>query len=52
MRYQDAKKLHNEDEIIIKKTGKVLSVITVEVLPKHVNVLCTDGHVYHHTEIK
>ena len=52
MRYRDAKKLHNEDQIRVKKTGRVLSVVETDVTSKNVTVLCDDGNEYHHTEIK
>lgn len=54
MTYIQAKKLHNEDEVISKKTGKSLYVLCVEVYEetKNVFVYCDDGHSYHHTEIK
>lgn len=31
MRFQDAKKLHNEDEVIDKKTGESIKVLSIEV---------------------
>ena len=59
MKFDDAKKLHNEDEVIIKKTGRALQVISTEVYEKNKNnnfnaviVYCEDGNKYHHTEIK
>ena len=52
MKYRDAKKLHNEDQVRVKKTGQVLSVVETAVTPKTVTVLCDDGNEYHHTEIK
>ncbi len=52
MRYRDAKKLHNEDQVRVKKTGQVLSVVETTVTSKNVTMLCDDGNEYHHTEIK
>ena len=59
MRYRDAKKLHNEDEIRIRiLRGKHLKepyhvrVVSVAVLTKDVLVLCDDGETYHHTAIE
>lgn len=54
MKYINAKKLHNGDEIIIKKTNEILSVVSVEhyIYTKDVYVLCNDGNKYHHKEIK
>ena len=31
MRYRDAKRLHNEDEIIVRKTGESHTVVNVDV---------------------
>ncbi len=52
MKYRDAKKLHNEDQVRVKKTEQVLSVVETAVTPKTVTVLCNNGNEYHHTEIK
>lgn len=53
MTFAEAKKLHDEDEVIVKKTGQVLQVLgDVEVDGKDVFIRCTDGRVYHHTGIK
>ena len=52
MTFTNAKKLHNEDEVTIKKTGVILTVISTEVKEKTVTILCDDGNEYHHREIK
>ena len=58
MRYRDAKKLHNEDEVlIIEKRGKnpILrpeTVVECTVEEKDVFVRCNDGHLYHHTALR
>lgn len=54
MSYQDAVKLHNEDEVIVKKTGKSVSVVTTETFPssKSVLILGNDGCLYHHLDVK
>lgn len=52
MRFKDAKKLHNEDEVLIKKTGEILTVIEVMHEPKQVNVLLSDGLWYNHKDVK
>ncbi len=54
MKYKDALKLHNEDEVIVKKTGSVLRVSFIERYEreKSVFVFCDDGKEYHHREIK
>lgn len=51
MRYKDAKKLHNEDEVTLKRTGEVLVVVETEVQEKDVFIRCDDGVLYHHTAI-
>ena len=55
MRYQEAKKLHNEDEVIVKATGAVTTVIDTEIDDKNkiVTVNCDyDGYTpFKHTEI-
>lgn len=52
MRYRNAKKLHNGDEVSVKKTGLVQQVLTVERPDeKTILVYCDDGCTYHHREI-
>ena len=52
MSYHDAKKLHNEDEVIRKSDDRSLYVVEIEVQDdKNVLVVCDDGNTYHHTEI-
>lgn len=59
MKLKDARKLHNEDEVTIKKTGQVLRVMDsfAPLLdafgkPKIILFLLTDGNYYNHKEIK
>lgn len=52
MKFQKAKKLHNEDEVTIKKTKQILTVVETIVTDKTVIVLCDDGNEYHHKDIK
>lgn len=52
MTFANAKNLHNEDEVTIKETGVILSVISTEIKEKTVTILCDDGNEYHHKEIK
>jgi hypothetical protein len=33
MRFVDAKKLHNEDEVIDKETGESIRVLSIKILP-------------------
>lgn len=52
MTYRNAKKLHNEDEVIVKETGCPLYVISTTITEKVVYVECDDGNVYHHRDIR
>lgn len=52
MRKRQAEKLHNEDEITVKKTGEVLTVLSVDVYNEMVLVHCDNGNVYHHKDIR
>ena len=59
MKRRDAVKLHNEDEVIVKKTGQVLRVIEScwHLLDKHgnprvINLLLNDGKWYNHKDVK
>ena len=59
MKVKEAMKLHNEDEVVVKKTGKVMHVLETQIIPvsesqngrARVNVLLSDGNWYRHTEI-
>lgn len=53
MTYASAKKLHNEDEVILKKAPVILKVVQVIIDEPHkdVYVVCDDGNEYHHREI-
>lgn len=52
MTKRQAEKLHNEDEITVKETGEILTVLSVEVYDKKVLVCCGDGNTYHHRDIR
>ena len=52
MTKRQAEKLHNEDEITVKETGEILTVLSVEVYDKKVLVFCDDGNTYHHRDIR
>ena len=59
MKLKDAMKLHNEDEVTVKKTGTILRVIEKECFTKeesatgsgYVNLYLTDGQWYTHKEV-
>lgn len=52
MTKRQAEKLHNEDEITVKETGEILTVLSVDVYDKKVLVFCDDGNTYHHRDIR
>ena len=59
MKLRDALKLHNEDEVMVKKTKEVLRVVEMEVTPKEhttnnmtcVDIRLSDGNWYGYKEI-
>ncbi len=54
MTYNQALKLHNEDEVTIKETGEVLTVLQAYTpdTTKRVFIECDDGNTYLHTEVQ
>lgn len=54
MTFRQAKKLHNEDEVVVKATGAVLQVLYIELDRYGPNVFihCDDGNCYHHTAVR
>ncbi|WP_286077157.1 hypothetical protein [Thomasclavelia cocleata] len=46
-----AEKLHSGDEVKIKKTGEIKTVIETDVTNKSVVVTCDDGEKYHHKDL-
>lgn len=59
MNYTNAKKLHNGDEVIVKETDEIVTVIQAyeprpmnQIHRKQVFVECSNGNTYHHTQIK
>ena len=59
MRYDDARRLHNEDQVIVRKTKQVLMVVETRILTPDetsssapaVEVMLDDGNWYSHREI-
>lgn len=54
MTFNDAQKLHNEDEVIIKETGEHVYVLDAYVNPdnpQQILIECDDGNTYTHHEI-
>lgn len=55
MKFEAAKQLHNEDEVTIKETDVILSVLDAYVSPdnpKQVLIKCENGNTYTHQDIK
>ena len=60
MKWNDAIKLQNEDEVIVKKTGQVMSVVETEIIYAKdasnginaMSVMLEDGNWYGYKEIK
>lgn len=55
MKLVDAKKLHNEDEVLIRESRtefRPAFVVETIVEDKDVFIRCDDGHLYHHTALK
>lgn len=55
MKYRYAKQLHNGDEVTIKETGAVLTVVEAykpEPTKNTIIVLCDDGNEYHHRDVR
>lgn len=54
MTFNNAKKLHNEDEVTIKATNQVVTVLQAYLSEngKHVIIECDDGNTYYHDEVK
>jgi hypothetical protein len=47
-----AKQLKCGDEVIIKKTNKVVTVEKIEIGQKIVRIYCSDGFMYYHQELE
>lgn len=47
-----ANKLHNEDEVVKKLTGEVLTVISIRKEGRNVFIFCDDGNEYHNKELR
>lgn len=54
MLYRDAKKLHNEDEVIVKSTGVTMQVLEIVIHEKEraVELTLEDGNSYWHNEVE
>ena len=54
MTFNIAKKLHNEDEVTVKETGDVVTVLQAfsSENGKYIIIECSDGNTYYHDEIK
>ena len=52
MTYENAKNLHNEDEVTVKETGAIMQVVETTVFNDFVEVMLEDGNTYRHDELK
>ena len=60
MRLREAKKLHNEDEVTVKKTGQTMQVVEIEYIEPEqtsnniagLSVMLEDGNWYGYKEIR
>lgn len=54
MLYKDAKRLVFEDEVIDKKTGRILSVVHTKIdkIHRRVYIFCDDGRWYDHKRVR
>lgn len=54
MNFRDAKRLHNEDEVTIKETNEVVTVLQSYQSEngKYIIVECDDGNTYYNDEIR
>jgi len=52
MTYRQAKKLHNGDEVTIKESDRVMTVVSTEIHDKAVIIMVDDGNMYHHRDVK
>lgn len=54
MTFNNAKKLHNEDEVTIKETGEVMTVLQAYSSEngKRIILECDDGNVYYNDEVR
>ena len=53
MTFRNAKKLHSEDEVVVKHTNKIVTVLRVYLAEggKYVLLDCDDGETYSHNEV-
>ncbi|WP_368249345.1 hypothetical protein [Fusicatenibacter saccharivorans] len=54
MTFNNAKGLHNEDEVTIKETGEVVTVLQTYQSEngKYIILECDDGNTYYNDEVK
>ena len=54
MKFSHAIKLHNEDEVTVKRTNEIMQVVEVEIdkANKTCSIMLTDGNYYHHRDLK
>lgn len=54
MTFNNAKRLHNEDEVTIKETGEVVTILRAYPSEngKYMVIECDDGNMYYNDEVK
>ena len=52
MTYENAKNLHNEDEVTVIETGAIMQVVEISVFNDFVKVMLEDGSIYYNDELK
>ena len=54
MTFEHAKKLHNGDEVSVKVTGEIVTVLQTYQLEdkKHIAIECDNGYTYYNDEVR
>lgn len=54
MTFENAKKLHNGDEVSVKVTGEIVTVLQTYQLEdkKHIAIECDNGYTYYNDEVR
>ena len=52
MNYRDASHLYHGDEVTLKRTGEVLTVLEIQVEGRNIYIQCSNGCVYQHQEVR
>lgn len=55
MTFAQASRLHNEDEVTVKETGNIVTVLDAYQNPDNPKIIlieCDDGNTYYHDDVK